>query len=118
MHTAHIGLAAAIRLLRIATLHCIYGHMVDRKAQKMLPQVHFSQQVGWWDAASECWSTHGISDVAMSGLALTFKSTHLGHLSLLVPHYLPYGSWGLRPTPTSTIGPMALDLETGAVAGS
>lgn len=57
-------------------------------------------RVGWWDESGARWRTDGVSDVRVEKGVLTYTTVKLGHLSLLQSRseYIPYTSWGVRPS--------------------
>jgi hypothetical protein len=57
-------------------------------------------RVGWWDESGARWRTDGVSNVRVENGVLTYTTVKLGHLSLLQSRseYIPYTSWGVRPS--------------------
>eukprot|EP00854_Cymbomonas_tetramitiformis_P002327 gene2327-3052_t len=62
--------------------------------------------VGWWDPETETWRTDGVSDVKYDDEAhtMSFQTIKLTSCALIMSRIklLPYASWNLRPTTTSS----------------
>ncbi|MEW5296739.1 MAG: hypothetical protein WDW36_000001 [Sanguina aurantia] len=73
--------------------------------------------VGWWDDSTSCWSTEGISNVALDTTTsmLSFRTIHLAPLAVVIPRtkLLPYTSWNVRPTGGRNGSSVAITLYVG-----
>ena len=74
-------------------------------------------RVGWWDESGARWRTDGVSDVRVEKGVLTYTTVKLGHLSLLQSRseYIPYTSWGVRPSASGEACVVSIVPETTAL---